>query len=98
MRASIVDVYVMFGAGILGFLMRKTNYSIPAVVMGLILGQIGENVFSQAMVMVDYSAIGLFDTWVSGGCLLGGVLTIIFLVYRRVTDFINKQKARKSNG
>ena len=98
LRASIVDVYVMFGAGILGFLMRKTNYSIPAVVMGLILGQIGENVFSQAMVMVDYSVIGLFDTWVSGGCLLGGFLTIFFLLYRRVTAFIYEQKAHTRNG
>ena len=88
----------MFGAGILGFLMRKTNYSIPAVVMGLILGQIGENVFSQAMVMVDYSVIGLFDTWVSAGCLLGGVLTIFFLLYRRVAAFINQQKAHTRNG
>lgn len=87
LRASIVDVYVMFCAGVLGFVMRKTNYSIPAVVMGVILGQIGENVFSQAMVMVDYSVIGLFDSWVSGTFITGGLLSIIFLVRRRVLDF-----------
>jgi len=87
LRASIVDVYVMFAAGIIGFVMRKTDYSIPAVVMGVILGQIGENVFSQAMVMADYNVIGLFDTWVSGAFITGGLLSIVFLVRRRVLEF-----------
>ena len=47
LRANILDVYTMFGAGIAGFFMRRGDYSIPAVVMGVILGQIGENVFAQ---------------------------------------------------
>ena len=88
LRASIVDVYVMFVAGVLGFLMRRSDYSIPAVVMGVILGQIGENVFVQAMVMVDYNFWGLFDLGVSGFCMISGVLTIGFLLYRHTRNFI----------
>ena len=81
LRASIVDVYVMFVAGAFGFLMRRSDYSIPAVVMGVILGQIGENVFVQAMVMVDYSVFGLFDLGISGFCMVSGIITLVFMMY-----------------
>jgi putative tricarboxylic transport membrane protein len=81
LRASIVDVYVMFVAGAFGFLMRRSDYSIPAVVMGVILGQIGENVFVQAMVMVDYSVFGLFDLGISGVCMVSGIITLVFMMY-----------------
>ncbi|HBK79423.1 MAG TPA: hypothetical protein DDZ83_07035 [Nitrospinae bacterium] len=88
LRASIVDIYVMFAAGVVGFFMRRSDYSIPAVVMGVILGQIGENVFSQAMVMVDYSFLGFFDLGVSGAFVVGGIATVIFTVYRHTRTFV----------
>ena len=47
---------VMFAAGILGFLLRRTGYSIPGIVLGLILGKIGEQNFAQGMQMVHYDS------------------------------------------
>ena len=90
LRASIVDIYVMFAAGVAGFFMRRGDYSIPAVVMGVILGQIGENVFSQAMVMVDYSFLGFFDLGVSGAFMVGGIGTVIYTVYRHTRSFVTE--------
>ena len=90
LRASIVDIYVMFAAGIAGFFMRRGDYSIPAVVMGVILGHIGENVFSQAMVMVDYSFLGFFDLGVSGAFMGGGVATVIYTIYRHTRSFVTE--------
>ena len=40
LRSSIIDVYTMFIAGIVGYFLRRWDYSIPAVIMGVILGQI----------------------------------------------------------
>lgn len=60
LRENIVDVYTMFAAGIVGFFMRRLDYSIPAVVMGVVLGQIGESVFAQSMVMLDYNPLNFF--------------------------------------
>ena len=37
-----LDVIVMFIAGIIGFLLRRSGYSIPGIVLGLILGKIGQ--------------------------------------------------------
>jgi putative tricarboxylic transport membrane protein len=88
LRASIVDIYVMFAAGVIGFFMRRSDYSIPAVVMGVILGKIGENVFVQAMVMVDYNFFGFFDLGVSGACMISGILTIIYVTSRHTRKFL----------
>ena len=60
LRANILDVYTMFGAGVAGFFMRRSDYSIPAVVLGVILGQIGESNFTIAMVILDYNPLNFF--------------------------------------
>ena len=41
-RGLVLDVIVMFVAGIIGFLLHRSGYSIPGIVLGLILGKIGE--------------------------------------------------------
>jgi putative tricarboxylic transport membrane protein len=94
LRASIVDIYVMFAAGVVGYFMRQSNYSIPAVVMGVILGKIGENVFVQAMVMVDYNVFGFFDVGVSGVCMVSGILTIIYITLRHTRKFFAEMERK----
>ena len=46
LRGNIFDVYIMFVAGVVGYFLRRSDYSVPAIVMGVILGQIGENSMS----------------------------------------------------
>jgi len=94
LRASIVDIYVMFAAGVVGFFMRRSDYSIPAVVMGVILGKIGENVFVQGMVMVDYNFFGFFDLGVSGAFMVSGVLTIIYITLRHARKFLAQMEPK----
>jgi len=53
-RGLVLDVMVMFLAGIIGYLLRRSGFSIPAIVLGLILGKIGEQNFAQGMQMVHY--------------------------------------------
>ncbi len=60
LRNNIVDVYSMFVAGMVGYFMRRSDYSIPAVVLGVILGQIGESNFTIAMVILDYNPLNFF--------------------------------------
>ncbi len=47
------DVWVMLISGIVGFLMRRHGFGPAPLVMGLILGGILEERFSQAMIMFD---------------------------------------------
>lgn len=47
MNGNIFDVWVMFGFGLLGYVMRKLGFPAPPIVLGLVLGPILElNLFS----------------------------------------------------
>ena len=88
LRANILDVYTMFGAGVAGFFMRRSDYSIPAVVMGVILGQIGENVFAQAMVMIDYNFLNFFTEPISAVLIGGGLATIAYNIFKHTRSYL----------
>lgn len=82
LRGNIFDVYAMFFAGIIGFFMRRKNYSIPGLVIGVILGQIGEDTFSRAMVLLNYDAFALFTSPIAAVLLTAGFITIVMNIVR----------------
>ena len=82
LRSNILDVYTMFIAGVVGYFLRKRDYSIPALVMGVILGQIGEDNFSQAMVLLDYNVFNLFLSPITGVLVSAGLITIAMNIIR----------------
>ena len=53
---SIMDVWIMLGCGVLGFVMRRFGFSVVPVAIGLILGELVETTFKQSMVMFDNNA------------------------------------------
>ena len=61
-RGLVLDVMIMFGSGIIGFLLRRSGYSIPGIVLGIILGKIGEQNFAQGMQMVHYDICLLYTS------------------------------------
>jgi putative tricarboxylic transport membrane protein len=54
-RSSLVDVATCFGFGLLGWLLRRNNYPIVPIVLGLVLGTLIEENFRQAVLMGGYS-------------------------------------------
>ena len=50
---SVFDIWVMLISGILGFLMLRHGFSPAPLVMGLILGNMVEESFSQSMIIFD---------------------------------------------
>ena len=81
-RGLVLDVMVMFIAGILGFLLRRTGYSIPGIVLGLILGKIGEQNFAQGMQMVHYDLGTYFSRPICSILIAAGLLTLLAGVFR----------------
>jgi putative tricarboxylic transport membrane protein len=59
---SIFDVWVMFIAGVAGFIMLRHGFGLAPLVMGLILGKLVEESFSQSMIMYDNNFLGLFES------------------------------------
>ena len=60
--ASIFDVWVMIVSGLVGFIMLRHNFGLAPLVMGLILGQLVEESFSQSMIMYDNQFLRLFES------------------------------------
>ncbi len=60
--ASIFDVWVMIVSGLVGFIMLRHSFGLAPLVMGLILGQLVEESFSQSMIMYDNQFLRLFES------------------------------------
>jgi putative tricarboxylic transport membrane protein len=81
-RGLIFDVLIMFAAGLIGYFLRRTGYAIPGIVLGLILGKIGEQTFAQTMQIVSYDPIALMSRPIAGLLILAGALTFIASIWR----------------
>ena len=81
-RGLVLDVMVMFGAGIIGFLLRRSGYSIPGIVLGIILGKIGEQNFAQGMQMVHYDPVAYFSRPICALLIAAGAITLAFGIYK----------------
>jgi putative tricarboxylic transport membrane protein len=74
--SAFFDVWVMLISGIVGFFMMRHGFSPAPLVMGLILGPLVEETFTQAMVIHDSSFFQFFE---SGVFIIFMVLTVISL-------------------
>ena len=81
-RGLVIDVIVMFVAGVAGFFLRRSGYSVAGIVLGLILGKIGEQTFAQAMQMLNFEFSGFLDRPIAFVLLIAGVLTLVASAYR----------------
>lgn len=88
LRNLFVDVWVMFLAGVLGYMMRSTGYSAAGVVLGLILGGIGESAFAKSMQLLDYQVVELFERPITATLL---ILSAIMLIVSIVSEWRSGQ-------
>jgi putative tricarboxylic transport membrane protein len=80
LRNLTVDVWVMYLAGISGFLLRRSGYSVAGIVMGLILGGLGESSFAKSMQLLNYEPLALFSRPIAAFLLTAALLTLIWNV------------------
>ena len=80
LRNLTVDIWVMYLAGIAGFLLRRSGYSVAGIVMGLILGKLGESSFTKSMQLLKYEPTALFTRPIAALLLTVAVLTLIWNV------------------
>jgi putative tricarboxylic transport membrane protein len=88
---DINDVVLMIIVGVLGFFLLKINFSIPPIILGLILGSIAESNFRRALVVSDGNPLIFFHRPVS---FIFIVISLLSLVYPFVLPYIKKRLAR----
>ncbi|MCD8339505.1 MAG: tripartite tricarboxylate transporter permease [Burkholderiales bacterium] len=86
------EVLIMFLFGIIGYLVRKFDLNAAAIVLGLILGPIGENGLRRSLYLSDGDPSILFSTplcWMLIGlCVLG---TLSPLLMAKLTKSVEKE-------
>ncbi|MDX1485816.1 MAG: tripartite tricarboxylate transporter permease [Alphaproteobacteria bacterium] len=90
---SVFDVWVMLIAGILGFIMLRHGFGPAPFVMGLILGRLVEEFWSQSMILFDNNWLRFFESWIVDLFL---VFTLMGLfgpfLFRQLNVLMNKIK------
>ena len=76
MQRSMMDVYIMFVFGIIGFVIKEYGFNSPPIVLGIILGPIADKGLNQSIVLALKK-----NVWVSifsrPICIVLGILTLI---------------------
>jgi len=81
LRNSLFDVWVMILAGIAGYFLRRSGYSVAGIILGVILGKIGESAFVKAIIIINYDWLGFFSRPVCAVLLFGGLITLAWNAY-----------------
>ena len=89
--ATMFDVWVMLAAGVAGFFMLRHGFGPAPLVMGLILGALVEESFSQSMIIYDNNFLRLFESPI---VILFFLLTAISLLWPMVPTI----RARMATG
>src|SRR5688572_4584478 len=91
MRQSVFDLYLLYGIGVLGVLMRRFDFPTAPVVVGMILGPLAEAQLRNAMSIGEGSAAVFFQRPMSITLI---VVVLAVLVLPRVAKAMAMKKAR----
>lgn len=75
---SVNDIYLMIVCGILGFFMIKADFSIPPIILGLILGGLLEKNFRRALVLSQGHLSTFFTRPISCIFIIISILSLIY--------------------
>jgi putative tricarboxylic transport membrane protein len=76
-NGNLFDVWVMLGAGIVGYIIRKYNYEPAPLIVGLVLGPVMERSLRQTLIISRGNMSGLLDSPICLALWLIIMLTVI---------------------
>ena len=92
LRNTILDVWVMFIAGFAGYFLRRWDYSMAGIVIGAILGKLGESAFVKSMQILDYNYFNFFERPICAVLLSLALASILVgglrIVWSEKTNFV----------
>lgn len=86
---DVADLYMMFGIGILGFLLRRYCFPLAPVILGLVLGPMLETEFRRALLGSQGNWMVLFDRPMAASILVLALIMVLF-------PFLSRLLSKKS--
>ena len=80
-REYMFDMYLALGFGVLGYIARRTNYHVAAILIGIILGPLLERYFLLALKKSDGDILTLFSSNLGNVLWVGLVLSLISPIF-----------------
>ena len=93
-RNSMSDVWMIVIFGILGYLFEKFRLPISPMVLGAVLGPVGENAFMRTMIATNNDWTIFFSQPICGTLMVGA---IVALIYPFARDLVTQIRARKAD-
>lgn len=91
-NVNIIDVYIMFIFGIIGYIMNRFGYSAPPIILGMILGPIADKALSQTITIAKKENILVF-IFKRPICIVLLIFTLMTLFYPLMRDLKQKRKS-----
>lgn len=86
LRNSMSDVWIMAGAGIIGYFMRKFNYPIAPLVLGTILGPLAESAFITSMISYRNDWTIFFTRPVCAVVMALCIIAVLIPIWKSISD------------
>jgi putative tricarboxylic transport membrane protein len=89
---SLSDVWIVFAAGVVGYILVKLGYPLVSILLGVVLGGLAETNFRQALRISDGSLMTFIEKPISAAMLAIGVLILLRPV---LTAYLRKKMVAK---
>ena len=76
------DVWLMFGFGVVGFLMRKLNYPLAPAVLAIVLGPLAERSLRQSLIGSQGEFSIFFERPISGSIMVLGIILLLLPTFK----------------
>jgi putative tricarboxylic transport membrane protein len=97
LRNSLLDVWVIFISGIAGYFLRRSGYSIPGIILGVILGKLGESALVKSMQIMHYNWLAFLGRPVCAVLLILGLGTLILSIIKPARGGTSAVSVEKSD-
>ena len=95
LNQSIVDVWIMIIAGLVGFILKKNGFGPAPIIMGIVLGGLIETSLAQSMIIFDQQWSGFFSRPIAMAFFVLAVVSLTGSQFRSL--FANLLSRRRKN-
>ncbi len=92
LEQSMLDVWIMIVAALLGSVLKRCGFSAAPIIMGLVLGSMVENTLKQSLIIFDHNWLRFLERPIVVVFL---VLTVISIATPLVSNRLARMRTRK---
>jgi putative tricarboxylic transport membrane protein len=93
---TLLDVWLVVGFGVLGYLMRRLDYPAAPLILGLVLGDLMENAVRQSLMMSNGDIAILYSRPLAATMLLFAAAILVGPSFRQINSW--RLKAAEQEG